>query len=99
MAVREHGFEGAATQAVGTRVQEPGALLALAGRKGDSEPGHPDLNRFPTFGENGRHLLGRRHIRIVVEVKPLLRKYARNLASIPDASESIAHDSNLELPA
>jgi hypothetical protein len=89
--VREHGLERAAPQRVGAGVEQEWASLAAAAGKVDPEPRHSGCERLAAFGEERRHLLGRRDVGIVFKVDERAREAARDFAPLFEAADTIAH--------
>src|SRR5262245_1010910 len=90
-AVGEHGLERAAPQRVGARIEQRRPFLAAVARQIDSEPRHARGERLAALGEEGRHLLGRRDVRVVLEIDQGARQRARDLAPLLQATDAVAH--------
>ena len=84
-------LERAASQRVGAGVEQGWASLAGAASKVDPEPRHSGCERLAAFGEERRHLLGRRDVGIVFEVDERAREAARDFAPLFEAADTVAH--------
>src|SRR5262249_9083678 len=89
--IREHGLERAAPQRVDAGVEQGWASLAAAAGKVDPEPRHSGCERLAAFGEERRHLLGRRDVGIVFKVDERAREAARDFAPLFEATDTVAH--------
>src|SRR5262249_22918077 len=89
--IREHGLERAASQRVRAGVEQGWASLAAAAGKVDPEPRHSGCERLAAFGEERRHLLGRRDVGIVFEVDERAREAARDIAPLLEAADPVTY--------
>jgi len=80
-----------ASQRVGAGVEQGWASLAAAAGKVDPKPRHSGCERLAAFGEERRHLLGRRDVGIVFEVDERAREAARDFAPLYEAADTVAH--------
>src|SRR6266478_4625151 len=74
------------------RVEQRWASLTAAAGKVDPEPRHSSCERLAAFGEERRHLLGRRDVGIVFEVDERAREAARDFAPLFEAADTVAHN-------